>query len=142
MFILDKRGVAIGFLASLLACSGGSSGGPDSGTGGAGGSAGGSPGSCAHGLNSCTTGTAFCCADYAGVFTAATVQSDCGNARVGGEYSPQPCTTVDLEGSCTLYKGTAAEKTIRYYVGYDAASNSDPATNCAALHGTFEAPSP
>jgi hypothetical protein len=139
MFILIKRGVAIGFLASLLGCSGGSSGGPDS---GAGSSAGGSPGSCAHGLNSCTSGTLFCCADYAGLFTAATVQSDCGNARVGGEYSSLPCTTVDLEGSCTLYKGTAAEKTIRYYAGYDLASKSDPATNCSALHGSFELPPP
>jgi hypothetical protein len=67
------------------------------------------------------------------------VQTDCDDARVSGEYSPDPCTTEDLEASCTLYKGTAAEKIIRYYEGYDALSKSDPVTNCSALHGTYEA---
>ena len=44
--------------------------------------------------------------------------------------------------SCTLYKGTVAEKVIRYYQGYDGLSMSDPATNCSALHGFFEAAPP
>ncbi len=94
-----------------------------------------SPGSCNAGKNACSPGTAFCCADYAGSFTPATVQSGCSAAA--GTYSPSPCTTTNREGSCTLYAGTAAEKTIRYYAGYDAASSSNPATNCAALHGTY-----
>jgi hypothetical protein len=112
----------------------------DGGSGGGGGGTGNAtaPGSCAHGKNSCTPGTPFCCADYGGLFTAAQVQSDCGTAQVGGEYSPDPCTTEDLEGSCTLYKGTAAEKIIRYYAGYDELSQSDPPTNCSALHGFYE----
>jgi len=61
---------------------------------------------------------------------------------VNGEYSSDPCTTENLEGSCTLYKGTSAEKIIRYYAGYDQLSMSDPATNCSALHGFFEAAPP
>lgn len=105
--------------------------------GGGGGGGGGSPGSCNAGKNSCATGTQFCCADYAGSFTAAEVQNDCNDARVMGMYSPDPCPTANLEGSCTLFGGTAAEKTIRYYVGYDAASMSDPVTNCSALHGAY-----
>jgi hypothetical protein len=137
--IILQRGLAVVLLALVCSCGGGGGGGHD---GGPGGSSGASPGSCAHGANSCSPGAMFCCADYAGLFTAAQVQSDCGVARVGGEYSALPCTTMDLEGSCTLYKGTAAEKTIRYYTGYDALSMSDPATNCSALHGFFEAAPP
>ncbi len=137
MMIL-KRGLAIGLLAFVASCGGGGGGGD----GGMGGSGGRMPGSCAHGLNSCSPGTMFCCADYAGLFTAAEVKSDCDMTRVGGEYSALPCTTVDLEGSCTLYKDTVAEKTIRYYAGYDFTSMSDPATNCSALRGFFEAAQP
>ena len=102
-----------------------------------GGGGGGPPGSCKAGKNSCATGTEFCCADYAGNFTAEEVEHDCNDVRVMGMYSPDPCPTQDLEASCTLFQGTAAEKTIRYYAGYDVASMSDPATNCRALHGSY-----
>jgi hypothetical protein len=132
---------ALFVVALAVACSDDGGGGGRGGTGGGSGN-GASPGSCVHGKNSCSPGTDFCCADYGGLFTQAQVQSDCGNARVGGEYSSDPCTTMDLEGSCTLYKGTAAEKIIRYYEGYDLVSMSDPPTNCSALHGSFEAPPP
>jgi hypothetical protein len=136
--IIFRRGLAVVLFAVVTSCGGGG-GGHDGGTGG---TSGASPGSCLHGANSCSPGMMFCCADYAGLFTAAQVQSDCGTAQVGGEYSSLPCPTMDLEGSCTLYKGTAAEKTIRYYAGYDVISMSDPPTNCSALHGFFEAAPP
>jgi hypothetical protein len=128
---MTRTALALAVAVLAVACDdGGSSSGGDGGAS--------APGSCAHGKNSCSPGTEFCCADYGGSFTAAEVQSDCQNPRVMGEYSPDPCTTEHLEASCTLYRGTAAEKTIRYYEGYDALSQSDPATNCSALHGFFE----
>jgi hypothetical protein len=118
----------------LAACSSSSSStGSDSGSDT--GTTGDPPGSCNAGKNSCSPGTAFCCADYAGNFRASTVKSDCDIAA--GTYSPSVCPSANREGSCTLYPGTVAEKTIRYYAGYDAASSSDPAKNCAALHGTY-----
>jgi hypothetical protein len=133
---------ALVFAFFAAACSNSSSsGGRDAGSSGGSGNAG-APGSCAHGKNSCTPGTDFCCADYGGLFTAVQVRSDCDDPRVAGEYSPDPCTTESLEASCTLYKGTAAEKIIRYYQGYDQLSQSDPPTNCSALHGFFEAAPP
>lgn len=82
----------------------------------------------------------FCCADYGGTFKAATVENDCNIA--GGTYSPDPCTTESLEASCTLYPGTAAEKTIRFYQGWDQVSQNDPATACSALHGQYAAAPP
>lgn len=130
--------LAFAALSALLLSIGCASDGGGGGGGAGGGSGSGAPGSCAHGKNSCSPGTDYCCADYGGAFTAAQVQSDCSNTRVLGEYSADPCTTEHLVASCTLYAGTAAEKTIRYYDGYDAASMSDPATNCSALHGTYE----
>jgi hypothetical protein len=119
--------IAVGVLLATACSSGG--GAADGGGGGN------NPGSCNAGKNSCSPGTTFCCADYRGNFTAASVQNDCSIAM--GTYSPAVCTTANREGSCTLYAGTAAEKTIRYYTGYDALSKSDPVTNCAALHGTY-----
>lgn len=94
-------------------------------------------GSCNKGKDSCTPGTAFCCADFHGNFTAMSVQQSCSVAM--GTYSPSACDSANLEASCTLYAGTVAEKVIRYYVGYDAASGSDPVTNCKGLHGTYAA---
>lgn len=134
------RALAVGLVLVACSDSGGSGGGGGGGSSNHGGAGNGThPGSCMNGGTACSAHQ-FCCADYAGNFTAAQVQNDCNIA--GGQYSPDACTTENLEGSCTLYGGTAAEKTLRYYTGWDQVSHSDPVTACSAVHGHYEAPPP
>lgn len=127
-FVASLSVVALVLLSA--ACSSGAA----SSTSGTSGSGGGhaDPGSCAKGKVACSgANQAFCCADYAGDFTATTVQNDCNVS--GGVYSAEVCSTAGRIGSCTLYPGTVAEKTIRYYTGY----MGDPSKGCATLHGTW-----
>lgn len=114
--------------ATMLAvgCSSSSSGGSDGGGGGN------NPGSCNAGKVACSgTNQPYCCADYAGNFTATTVQNDCNISA--GMYSANVCASANRIGSCTLYKGTAAEKTIRYYTGY----MGDPSGGCTNIKGVW-----
>lgn len=115
--------------ALLVSACSSSGGGADGGGGG-----GASPGSCKAGTVACSgANQPFCCADYGGNFKAATVQNDCNIS--GGMYSSSVCATASRLGSCTLYPGTIAEKTIRYYTGY----TGDAQQSCTALHGTWAA---
>src|SRR4051812_20338432 len=90
-------------IAAILvaACSSSSSDAPADGGHTDGGGGGGPPGSCMAGKNSCSTGTEFCCADYAGNFTPASVKDGCDIS--GGTYSASTCASANREGSCTLY---------------------------------------
>lgn len=135
-----------GVLSCLLVvagCSDSDTGGGAGGATGAAGAGGGgqttTAGSCRAGKDSCSPGTAFCCDDYHGSFSASSVQTLCSNSQVAGTYSASPCPSADREATCTLYAGTAAEKVISYYTGYDELSGSDPETNCNALHGSYAA---
>jgi hypothetical protein len=125
-------------LLALTACSSGSNGSNGSnGSSSSSGSAGpsfGPGGSCNAGSDSCGQGAARCCADYPRI-SLADLKSAC--AAGAGVYSAAPCSTADREASCTLSAGTAAEKVIRYYTGYELGANTDPITNCSAISGVY-----
>jgi hypothetical protein len=136
---LAARLAWLGLIGSLAvpACSSDSS----SGTPGSGGSGGngdaGPPGSCLYTSDSCPSAPQFCCTDYSGNATAASVSAACASNM--GTYSSDPCDTSNIEGGCTLDAGTPTEKTIYFFPGYTAAS-SDPWPICLSLGGLWTAP--